>query len=40
LLRRALAIETNARPEWRLVNLVMQRRAEWLLSRMDQLFVE
>lgn len=40
LLDRALAIDVNARPEYRLVNLVMQRRAQWLLSRIDELFLE
>lgn len=40
LLNRALAIDADARPEWRLSNLVMQRRARWLLSRVDELFVE
>jgi predicted anti-sigma-YlaC factor YlaD len=40
LLNRALAVDVNAKPEYRLVNLVMQRRARWLLSRTDQLFVE
>jgi predicted anti-sigma-YlaC factor YlaD len=39
LLHRALAINPDAKPEWRLVNLVMQRRAKWLLSRTDQLFL-
>src|SRR5262245_64287 len=39
LLKRALAINPDAKPEWRLVNLVMQRRARWLLSRMDELFL-
>lgn len=39
LLNRALAIDVNARPEWRLVNLVMQRRARWLLGRIDELFL-
>jgi predicted anti-sigma-YlaC factor YlaD len=39
LLARALAIDVNAKPEWRLVNLVMQRRARWLLSRTDELFL-
>lgn len=38
LLERAMAIDVNARPEWRLANLVMQRRARWLLSRRDRLF--
>ena len=40
LLHRALDIDPNARPEWRLANLVVQRRARWLLSRADQLFLE
>ncbi len=40
LLNRALAVNVDAKPEYRLVNLVMQRRARWLLSRVDQLFVE
>jgi predicted anti-sigma-YlaC factor YlaD len=39
LLNRALAVNADARPEWRLVNLVMQRRARWLLSRTDDLFL-
>jgi len=39
LLDRALAINPNARPEWRLVNLVTQRRAKWLLGRTDELFL-
>jgi predicted anti-sigma-YlaC factor YlaD len=40
LLERALKVDVNARPEYRLSNLVMQRRARWLLGRADQLFVE
>jgi predicted anti-sigma-YlaC factor YlaD len=40
LLERALAIDVNARPEYRLVNLVMQRRARWLLSRIDDLILD
>jgi len=40
LLHRALAIDPDAKPEWRLENLVMQRRARWLLTRVDELFVE
>ena len=39
LLQRALAVNADARPEWRLANLVLQRRAKWLLSRTDQLFL-
>jgi len=40
MLKRALAIDVNARPEYRLVNLVMQRRARWLLSRIDELILD
>jgi predicted anti-sigma-YlaC factor YlaD len=40
LLKKALAVDPDARPEWRLMNLVMQRRARWLLSREDELFVK
>ena len=39
LLRRALALDADARPEWRLLNLAMQRRARWLLGRADELFL-
>lgn len=39
LLRRALAVDVDAHPEFRLVNLVMQRRARWLLGRLDELFL-
>ena len=39
LLKQALAINPDSKPEWRLANLVMQRRAKWLLSRTDQLFL-
>jgi predicted anti-sigma-YlaC factor YlaD len=40
LLTRALAIQVDDKPGWRLANLVMQRRARWLLSRADELFLE
>jgi predicted anti-sigma-YlaC factor YlaD len=40
LLKKALAINPDARPEWRLSNIVMQRRARWLLSRENELFVK
>jgi len=40
LLKRALAIDHDAAPERKLANLVMLRRARWLLSRADELFVE
>jgi predicted anti-sigma-YlaC factor YlaD len=39
LLKRALAIDPDARPEWRLQNLVVQKRARWLLARVDDLFI-
>src|SRR6266550_486835 len=32
LLQRALAVDADARPEWRLQNLIVQKRARWLLS--------
>jgi predicted anti-sigma-YlaC factor YlaD len=40
LLRKALEIDPEARPEWRLQNLVAQRRAQWLLSQVDELFLD
>lgn len=40
MLQRALKLDTAARPEWRLANLVMQRRARWLLARTDKLFAD
>ena len=39
LLNQALAINADARPENRLVNTVMQKRARWLLSRKSELFL-
>ena len=40
VLERALAIDVNARPEYRLVNMVMQHRARWLLARIDDLILD
>ena len=40
LLHRALAIDPDARPEWRMNNLVSQRRARWLLERTDRLIMD
>jgi predicted anti-sigma-YlaC factor YlaD len=40
LLDRALAVNTDARPEWRLQNVLAQRRARWFLGRMDSLFLD
>lgn len=39
LLNQALEINPDAYPEMRLANLIMQRRARWLLSRKDDLFL-
>ncbi|MFM8468997.1 MAG: TRAP transporter TatT component family protein [Limisphaerales bacterium] len=39
LLEQALAVKVDTRPEWRLVNTIMQRRAKWLLGRMDDLIL-
>jgi len=39
-LKHALAIDPAGHPEWRLENRVMQRRARWLLTQTDQLFLE
>lgn len=38
LLNKALEVDINARPRWRLANIIMQQRARWLLSRVDELF--
>ncbi len=40
LLKQALAVNPDSRPEWRLSNIIMQRRARWLLSRESDLFLE
>jgi len=39
VLTQALAINPDTLPEYRLANLVMQRRARWLLAHQDDLFV-
>lgn len=39
LLNQALAINVDVKPEWRLVNLIMQRRARWLLAHADDLIL-
>lgn len=39
LLNRALQIDVDQKVEWRLVNILMQRRARWLLSQIDMLFL-
>ena len=40
LLRQSLDIDVNAAPEYRLANLIMQRRARRLLQQIDDLFLE
>jgi predicted anti-sigma-YlaC factor YlaD len=40
LLARALAVDVDRRPEWRLANLVAQRRARWLLAKRNDLFLD
>jgi len=40
LLDRALAVDLEADPDSRLLNALAQRRARWLLGRIDYLFVE
>ena len=40
MLRQALRVDINASPENRELNLAVQRRARWLLSRTDKLFPE
>jgi predicted anti-sigma-YlaC factor YlaD len=39
LLKQALEVDVNKKVEYRLFNLIMQRRARWLLSRVDELFL-
>ena len=38
MLQQALKIDVNTWPEHRQLNLFMQRRARWLLTRTDKLF--
>jgi predicted anti-sigma-YlaC factor YlaD len=40
LLDQALAVNADAAPEFRLANLIAQRRAAWLRARVDALFLE
>jgi predicted anti-sigma-YlaC factor YlaD len=39
LLRQALAIDVDAYPSDRLVNVIAQQRAEWLMQHIDELFL-
>ena len=36
----ALAVDPDVRPEWRLQNILAQRRARWLLAHHEDLFIE
>jgi predicted anti-sigma-YlaC factor YlaD len=40
LLEEAIAFDVDKAPDMRVANLISQRRAKWLLSRIDELFVE
>lgn len=39
MLNKALAIDVDKKPAWRLENLIYQKRARWLLSRVDKMDV-
>jgi predicted anti-sigma-YlaC factor YlaD len=39
LLDAALAVDLERGPEWRLANIIAQRRARWLKGRTEDLFV-
>jgi predicted anti-sigma-YlaC factor YlaD len=40
LLNKVLTFDVDAHPENRLMNILSQRRARWLLGRIDELFLE
>jgi predicted anti-sigma-YlaC factor YlaD len=40
LLNHALEIDVDTHTDWRLTNLIMQQRAQWLLARSDEFFTE
>lgn len=40
MIDRALHVDPDQHPEYRLVNLIAQRRARWLLGRADELFLD
>ena len=40
LLQHALKLDISGKPEWRLVNSIMQRRAHWLLVHINRFFSE
>jgi predicted anti-sigma-YlaC factor YlaD len=39
-LRAALSVDPDVAQQWRLANIIMQRRAKWLLERGDEFFTE
>jgi len=40
LLHKALAIDPDAVPEWRLANILAQEKAQWLLDHSAELFLD
>jgi predicted anti-sigma-YlaC factor YlaD len=40
LLKQVIAADVDRHPNYRLVNMLAQRRAQWLLGRVSELFVE
>jgi tetratricopeptide (TPR) repeat protein len=40
VLEKALEVDVNKVPDYRLANLIAQKRARWLLTRLDHLFLE
>lgn len=40
LLNQALSIDVNKNPKYRLANIIMQRRAKWLLDNIDDYFLD
>ena len=40
MLNKALAVDPDKNPSDRLVNLITQKRARWLLANLDQIFAK
>jgi len=40
LLHKALSIDPDAVPEWRLANILAQEKAQWLLDHSAELFLD
>jgi len=40
LAARAMAVDLDAEPEWRVVNALAQRRAAWLVEHLDEFFID